>query len=310
MNQLNWNATVFAADAAVNGRRSVLADGLGRHLARFTARRGVGRAARELRAGPAVPLPARALAARAHELRLARVREHRARASRASTGRRARRACRRRVQLGLLRDWVRRAISGYWTHAGALNWDTGLGYHRWQQSKKVALAQGALLGVATAPELQPDPRWGEWAKWLLDRGLVQLRRADRARGPDPGRARARRERRPAESRQRVPRRRAARRQRDARAAGRPRPRASGRAARAVRVRPGHRPPRRDHAPRTARRSSPSTTAPSRTAASTSPASSAPTARSSARSAGRGPRASGCAWARSARSTAAAHTHRG
>ena len=36
MNQLNWNATVFAADAAVNGRRSVLADGLGRHLARFT----------------------------------------------------------------------------------------------------------------------------------------------------------------------------------------------------------------------------------------------------------------------------------
>lgn len=29
--------------------------------------------------------------------------------------------------LSLLRDRVRRAISGYWTHAGALNWDTGLG---------------------------------------------------------------------------------------------------------------------------------------------------------------------------------------
>ena len=85
-------------------------------------------------------------------------------------------------QLGLLRDWVRRVISGYWTHAGALNWDTGLGFHRWQQSKKVALAQGALLGVATAPELQPDPRWGEWAKWLLDRLVhyaAQTERADR-----------------------------------------------------------------------------------------------------------------------------------
>ncbi len=30
-------------------------------------------------------------------------------------------------QLQLLRDWVRRVISGYWTHAGYLSWDTGLG---------------------------------------------------------------------------------------------------------------------------------------------------------------------------------------
>ena len=69
------------------------------------------------------------------------------------------------VRLGLLRQWAQRAISGYWTHAGQLNWDTGLGFQRWHQSKKVPLAQAALLGVATAPELQPGPdgRLGEVA---------------------------------------------------------------------------------------------------------------------------------------------------
>ena len=173
MNQLNWNATVFAADAAVNGRRSVLADGLGRHLARFT-REAQGSGARPGNFGPGLRFhyqPARWPHARMNfdspeyaniVLSFARV-YGQARAAGMPAPR----------ELGLLRAWVRRAISGYWTHAGALNWDTGLGYHRWQQSKKVALAQGALLGVATAPELQPDPRWGEWAKWLLDRGLVR-----------------------------------------------------------------------------------------------------------------------------------------
>jgi hypothetical protein len=39
-----------------------------------------------------------------------------------------------------------------------------------------------LLGIATARELQPDRRWGAWAKWLLDRGLVRyVELADRDR---------------------------------------------------------------------------------------------------------------------------------
>ncbi len=76
------------------------------------------------------------------------------------------------AQLGLLRDWVRRVISGYWTHAGYLNWDTGLGFSRWHQRKKVGLAEQALIGIAAAPELQPDSEWGAWAKWMLDRGLL------------------------------------------------------------------------------------------------------------------------------------------
>ena len=78
---------------------------------------------------------------------------------------------RRPASIGLLREWVRRALAGYWTHAGYLNWDTGLGYLRWHQRKKVGLAQGALIGIAAEPELQPSPRWGAWAKWMLDRGL-------------------------------------------------------------------------------------------------------------------------------------------
>ena len=41
------------------------------------------------------------------------------------------------AQLGLLREWVRRAIAGYWTHGGYLNWDTGLGFYRWHQRKKI-----------------------------------------------------------------------------------------------------------------------------------------------------------------------------
>lgn len=75
-------------------------------------------------------------------------------------------------RIGLLREWVRRALAGYWTHAGYLNWDTGLGFERWHQRKKAAISQLALIGIASEPELWPDARWGEWAKWLLDRGLA------------------------------------------------------------------------------------------------------------------------------------------
>jgi hypothetical protein len=76
------------------------------------------------------------------------------------------------ARLGLLREWVRRAIAGYWTHSGYLNWDTGLGFGRWHQRKKAPLAALALIGIASQPELQPAPEWGAWAKWMLDRGLT------------------------------------------------------------------------------------------------------------------------------------------
>ena len=75
----------------------------------------------------------------------------------------------RRAQVA--RAWAERALCGYWTHAGYLNWDTGLGFKRWHQGKKLALAQQGLLGIAACPELRPDDGHGAWAKHLLDAGF-------------------------------------------------------------------------------------------------------------------------------------------
>ena len=91
------------------------------------------------------------------------------------------------TRLGLMRSWARRVLAGYWTHAGYLNWDSGLGFNRWHQAKKLGLAQQALIGLATAPSLQPSPAYGRWAKWLLDRGLAFYdRQAERHGGLAPG----------------------------------------------------------------------------------------------------------------------------
>ena len=64
-----------------------------------------------------------------------------------------------------------RVLAGYWTHGGHLNWDTGFGFRRWQQTKKLGLSQQALLGIATAPGLAPHQSAPAWAKWMLDRGF-------------------------------------------------------------------------------------------------------------------------------------------
>ena len=50
--------------------------------------------------------------------------------------------------VALLRQWIKRAIAGYWTHGGYMNWDTGLGFDRWHQAKKLGLTQQALIGIA------------------------------------------------------------------------------------------------------------------------------------------------------------------
>ena len=92
-----------------------------------------------------------------------------------------------RAGRSLFRRWERRAIAGYWTHAGYLNWDTGLGFERWHQAKKLGLAQQALIGIAQTRSLQPESRWGRWAKWMLDRGLRFYEQLPTADGglPDP-----------------------------------------------------------------------------------------------------------------------------
>ena len=76
-----------------------------------------------------------------------------------------------RAQRRLLREWGRRVLAGYWTHAGYLNWDTGLGFNRWHQTKKIGLAQQALIALAATEALQTEASQGAWAKWIFDRGL-------------------------------------------------------------------------------------------------------------------------------------------
>jgi hypothetical protein len=75
----------------------------------------------------------------------------------------------------LLRGWVRRALFGYWTHAGLLNWDTGMGLRRWMKGKYWAYAQRGLLTIATAKRFRTSAE-GAWAKALFDRGLATFDR--------------------------------------------------------------------------------------------------------------------------------------
>jgi hypothetical protein len=82
--------------------------------------------------------------------------------------------------------WVERVLAGYWTHAGYLNWDTGLSFGRWHQSKKLGLAQASLLAIASVPSVQPSTDHGAWAKALFDAGLELFGRwMDEAGGLPP-----------------------------------------------------------------------------------------------------------------------------
>ena len=178
LNQINWYVRVLAARAVVDHRPALLARGLQRHLDRFLD--GVGpRRGTAGNLGPGLRFhyaPHRGLdrpinldSAEYANIVLSFTR-HYAAARAAGMPRPS------PARLGLLRAWVRRALAGYWTHAGYLNWDTGLGFGRWHQTKKVTLAQQALIGIASAPELQPGPEWGRWAHWMLDRGLAWYER--------------------------------------------------------------------------------------------------------------------------------------
>lgn len=88
-------------------------------------------------------------------------------------------------QRAVLRAWVERVLCGYWTHAGFMNWDTGLGFSRWLQIKKPPLCQQSLLAIALSPRFQPTPAHGRWARYLFDRGLEWFDRLVAERGGLP-----------------------------------------------------------------------------------------------------------------------------
>ena len=186
-NQFNWYVQMLAADAAVNRRPKPLADALRRHMARFVRNvrpRGdhTGNLGPGLRFhySPTAPLRGRLNVDSAEyaNIVLGALRLYGpARAvGMPPAGARVR---------GLFAGWIRRALAGYWTHAGYLNWDTGYGLRRWHQTIKVPLAQQALIGIATSPELAPGPQYAAWAKHMLDAGLELLERTAQRHGSLP-----------------------------------------------------------------------------------------------------------------------------
>ena len=186
-NQFNWYAQMLASDAVVNGRTRPFVEGLSDHMARFV-RNVRPRRGRTGNLGPGLRFhyaPDQSLNARLNvdsaeyaNIVLGALRLYspaRAVGMPRASG---------RVR-GLFAGWIRRALAGYWTHAGYLNWDTGYGLRRWHQTIKVPLAQQALIGMATVPELLPAPEYGAYAKRILDRGLELLERTARRHGRLP-----------------------------------------------------------------------------------------------------------------------------
>jgi hypothetical protein len=187
LNQINWYALVYAADATVTGNPRLLRRDLRLQIARFVARaRGTAGAAGNL--GPGLRfnyLPHFRTGAQMNtdsaeyaNITASFAREY-------AQARQARMQAPSPAARRLLRQWLMRVLAGYWTHGGYMNWDTGFGFRRWHQAKKLGLSQQALLGIATAPSLAPHPSAPAWAKWMLDRGFEFYERQLARNGDDP-----------------------------------------------------------------------------------------------------------------------------
>jgi hypothetical protein len=90
----------------------------------------------------------------------------------------------------LLRAWVERIVCGYWTHAGYLNWDTGFAFKRWHVGRTFALARQGLLAIVTSPRFHTHPELGLWAKHMYDEGFKLYARLARTADDGAGIARA------------------------------------------------------------------------------------------------------------------------
>jgi hypothetical protein len=174
LNQINWYALMYAADATVTGRPRLLRRDLRLQIARFAAgARGSAAAAGNL--GPGLHFHYFPHMRRSHPMNVDSAEYANITASFLREYRQARRAGMRPPSPAarrLLRRWLMRVIAGYWTHGGYVNWDTGFGFRRWHQAKKFGLSQQALIGIATAPGLAPHRDAPAWAKWMLDRGFA------------------------------------------------------------------------------------------------------------------------------------------
>ena len=83
----------------------------------------------------------------------------------------------------IARRWQRRVLYGDWTHAGAMNWDTGHGYLRWQLRRYWALAGNGLLAVASSRRLAFGATARNQAKYVFDQSLRLYDRLAVTEGP-------------------------------------------------------------------------------------------------------------------------------
>jgi hypothetical protein len=180
VNQINWNAEMYAAAATVTGDPSLLLRDYRAQLADFAA--GITRPMAGMKSanlGPGYEFHYRA--------------DHRASASSnldtpeyANITIHALSYYEQALRLGMaplpnvqerrLRSWMLRLLAGSWTHAGYLNWDTARGSRRWHSGQYWAFAQQGLQTIATTPRFWRTPAEGAWAKSMFDQGLVLYRR--------------------------------------------------------------------------------------------------------------------------------------
>ena len=176
LNQMNWPAELYACAAVVGDGGDLLRGGYRRHLERFC--RGARRAENRTGSPNLAPsyrfhyqptLPAQAphnldSPEYAHIVSTALGFYEQA----LTAGMRPLRAADER----LLGAWITRLLCGSWTHAGYLNWDTGLGRARWHSGRYWAHAQRALSDIALSPRFHQRPEFAAWATHLFGRGVA------------------------------------------------------------------------------------------------------------------------------------------
>ncbi|MBE2316470.1 hypothetical protein DVA67_010820 [Solirubrobacter sp. CPCC 204708] len=166
LNQINWYGLMYAADATVTGDPALLKRDFGAQLNRFIrgARSNFGPGMRfHYLPHEHVNHPMNVDSAEYANIVLSFTRFY-------NQARQAGMAPLNSTQKRIVSEWIERAIAGYWTHGGYMNWDSGLGFQRWHQSKKLGLTQQALIGIASAPTLS-DPKYQRYAKHMFDRSL-------------------------------------------------------------------------------------------------------------------------------------------
>ena len=177
LNQINWNAELYACAATLTGNGELLIDDYRRHMRRFVAgaRRPLERGwAHNLSPSYRFQYQSDSASSRKNvdSAEYANITLHFV-----SWYEQALRAGMRPLppaDMRLLRAWAARVQFGYWMHNGMLSWDSGLGFKRWMKAKTWAYALQGPMAIASSPRFWLDPKQGAWAKYVFDRGLWQF----------------------------------------------------------------------------------------------------------------------------------------